>query len=98
MTYFKFKIPTNADGTRVTYSLGWHGVMPKCPKNVIVHLYNDKEGYGIAETPDKVTQKELTVLTEVDAKCQLSVVKDEEGVYIGDKLVARWDAEVLNVR
>ena len=57
MYYFKFKIPTNADGSRVTYSPGYHGTMPHCPKNVIVHLYNDKEGYGIAATPDKITQK-----------------------------------------
>jgi len=70
--------------------------MPKCPKNVKVLLYNDNEGYGIAETPDKVTQKELTVLTEVDALTQLSAVKDEDGVFIGDTLVTRWDAKVLN--
>ena len=94
MTYFKFGIPTNADGSRVTYSPGYHGTMPNCPKGVIIHLYNDKEGYGIAETPDGITQKELTVLTEVDAKCQLSEVKDEEGVFIGGSLVTRWDEEV----
>ena len=89
MNCFRFEIPKGLD-----YSPSWHGTMPHCPKDVIVHLYNDKEGYGIAETPDKVTQKELTVLDKVDVLTQLSAVKDEEGVFIGDKLLTRWDAEV----
>ena len=90
MYYFQFLIPTNEDGSRVSYSPGWHGTLPKCPKGVTVHLYNDKEGYGIAETEDKITQKELKVLTEIDAKYLLSEAKDEDGVYFGKKLTDRW--------
>ena len=92
--YFKFSIPTNADGSRVTYSPGWHGTMPKCPKDVTVLLYNDKEGYGIAQTEDTFIPKEVTVRTSKVALADLAAVKVTDGVFIGDKLVTRWDAEV----
>jgi len=96
MYYFKFEIPTNADGSRVTYSPGWHGTMPKCSKNVKVLLYNDKEGYGIAKTEDTFIPKEVEVITEKIALGIVAKATDEEGVFFGDKLVTRWDAEVLD--
>ena len=96
MYYYTIEIPRHENGDIAVYPPNWFGVMRKCPQNVTVKIFNDKEGYGIAETPDKVTQKELTVLDEVDALTQLSAVKDEEDVYIGDKLLTRWDAEVFD--
>ena len=95
MYYFRFEIPTNADGTRATYSPGWHGTMPKCPKNVTVTLYNDKEGYGIAETEDTKLPKEVTAIEDKEVFSLLSTTKDEDGVYFGQKLKDRWNPEVL---
>lgn len=93
MYYFKFSIPQNADGSRVTYSPGWHGVMSRCPKAVTVLLYNDKEGYGIARTEDSFVPKEVTVLKEADILAQISAIKDEPQVYFGEKLTDRWNPE-----
>jgi len=89
--YFRFEIPLNADGSRVTYSPGWHGTMPKCPKKVTVLLYNDNEGYGIAQTKDTFIPREVIQITELAAKDILATAKDEDGVYFGDKLLHRWD-------
>ncbi len=91
MYYFRFEIPTNKDGTRASYSPGWHGTLNKCPKNVTVLLYNDKEGYGIASSEDTFVPKEVTVLTEKDALNILSMVTERKEVYFGDRLNYRWD-------
>ncbi len=95
MYFFRFEIPTNADGSRVTYSPGWHGTLPHCPANVTVLLYNDKEGYGIAKTEDTFVPKEVTVITEEEALTLLATVKDEEQVYSGEKLADRWNPEAI---
>jgi hypothetical protein len=85
--YFRFDIPNNEDGTRASYSPGWHGVMPLCPKNVTVTLYNDKEGYGIAMTEDtKELPKEVTEITKTEHDKILAEVKDEAMVYSGAKI------------
>lgn len=89
--YFRFEIPTNTDGSRVSYSPNWHGTMPKCPKNVTVLLYNDKEGYGIAQTKDTFVPPEVAKITKSEADKILAGAQDEEGVFFGDKLVHRWD-------
>ncbi len=97
MYYFRFDIPKNEDGTRVTYSSGWHGIMPHCPKDVTVLLYNDKEGYGIAQTEDTFIPSEVTKITKTAADKLLATAKDEDGVYFGEKLANRWNVkEVLN--
>jgi len=96
MNYFRFKIPTNEDGSRVSYSPNWHGTMPKTPKNVTVLLCNDKEGYGIAQTEDTFIPPEVLQITELTAKDILAKAKDEDGVYFGKKLTNRWLTEVLN--
>ena len=90
MYHFRFDIPTNADGSRVTYSPGWSGTMPKCPKNVTVLLYNDKEGYGIAKTDDSFIPNEVTKLNNTEAQRIVSEAKDEDGIYFGQKLKDRW--------
>ncbi len=96
MNYFRFEIPTNADGSRVTYSSGWHGTMPHCPKNVTVLLYNDKEGYGIAQTEDTFVPPEITRITKTVAEKLLSSAKDEDGIYFGGKLLHRWDEKPVD--
>ena len=91
MNLFKFKIEKD-----IAYSPGWHGTMPKCPKKVTILLYNDKEGYGVAQTKDKFIPPEVLQITEFTAKDILTKAKDEDGVYFGTKLVDRWlKAEVI---
>ncbi len=94
MYYFKFTIGKNVDGTRVTYSPGWHGEMPHCPKDVTVLLYNDAEGWGLAQTEDKITQKEIQEISKDEADKVLVNVKDEDEVYFGEKLANRWNPKV----
>ena len=98
MYYFKFDIPANSDGSRITYSPNWHGTMPKCPDKVTVLLYNDKDGYGIAQTEDTFIPKEVTAIEEAEALATLTEFMDtkEEDIYMGDNLLTRWDAEVLD--
>jgi hypothetical protein len=84
MKYFRFEIPLNADGTRVSYSPGWHGTMPHCPEGkVTVVLYNDKEGYGIAQVEDCTLPKEVTSLTKADHDKVITEARAVEGVYVG---------------
>jgi hypothetical protein len=99
-TYFKFVIPTNADGTRVHYSLGWFGVMDYVPKNVTVLLYNDKDGYGYAYTTDTYMAKEAIVKTQKEVDDTIKLAKEEKGVYFGQKIYDRWlpEIEVREVR
>ncbi len=91
MNHFRFKIPTNEDGSRVSYSPNWHGTIQKCPKNVTVLLYNDKEGYGIAQTEESFVPIEVTKITETEAKNILASVKNEPQVYFGAKIADLWD-------
>lgn len=72
--------------------------MDKCPVKVTVLLYNDKEGYGIAQTKDTFVPKEVTALKNTDALALLSSIKPEPNVYIGLSLAARnWSpVEVAN--
>ena len=99
MNYFRFIIPLNEDGSRVSYSPNYHGTMPKCPKNVTALLYNDRDGYGIAKTEDSFIPPEVITLTEKDALSIVSNVEVSEGVYIGDKVLVRdnWLSEDVEV-
>ena len=93
-TYFRFAIPTNADGTRVSYSPGWFGMSDKCPNHVTVVYYNDKEGYGLAYTTDTWVTKEAVLSTSLATEDVLSKAKDEIGVFYGSKLLDRWLPEI----
>ncbi len=95
MYYFKFPIPTNSDGTRVSYSPDWFGTMPKCPQNVKVLLYNDKEGYGIAKCEENFVPPEVEVLDEKIALALVDEVKEEATVFKGETLANRWNPEVV---
>ena len=88
--HFRFQIPQNADGSRVSYSPDWHGTMPKCQQATTVLLYNDKEGWGIARTDDSFIPPEVKVITEAEATKVLSEAKDVEDVWFGVKLADRW--------
>ncbi len=95
MYYFRFEIPLNSDGTRVSYSPVWCGTRERCAKNEKGLLYNDKEGWGIGEADGDFVPPDVTILTKGKAIQILSEVKDEEGVFFGDKLAHRWDAKPL---
>jgi hypothetical protein len=91
--YFKFQIPLNADGTRISYSPGWHGTLDHCPKNVVVDLYDDVQGYGLAHTTDTAIPKVLEARTEAQVKTKLSSMKEADGVYFGENINRKWDKE-----
>lgn len=93
-TYFKFDIPLNDDGTRVSYSPDYYGRMDRTPKNVTVVYYNDKEGYGYAYTTDTFEIKQATLTTATVADNVIKAAKDEVGVYYGDKIATRWYPEI----
>ncbi len=97
MYWFRFEIPLNSDGTRVTYSPGWHGEMPRCPDKVTVLLYNDKEGYGIAQTDDTFVPKEVKVITEIEATKLMSTTKQTSDVFVGvQKITDRWTKQEVD--
>lgn len=89
---FKFEIPKNADGSAISYSPGWFGTMTKCPKNVTVLMYNDVDGFGIAETTDTFTPPEVIVLSDADAQKELDKPK-KKGVYTGADVSKKWEIE-----
>lgn len=97
MNYFRFKIPTNADGSRVTYSPGWCGTRGKCARNEKGILYNDEEGWGIAQFEGDYVPDDVTVLTEKEVTELLATAeathKDNPKVFFGDKLVHRYDVK-----
>jgi len=106
--YFKFLIPTNADGSRVFYSLGYHGTMSHCPKNVDVLVYDDDTSEGIATTDDTFIPPEVEELSLSQATEILKEKKDKDdrdkadkkinGIYFKDteKWEKKWLSEVLN--
>ncbi len=102
MYYFRFEIGVNADGTRASYSPGWHGVLALCPNKVVVDLYDDEQGFGLAHTEDTFKPPEVTILPKDQhdklkkAAKDADKVKDNPKVFYGDKLKNRkWDAEVV---
>jgi hypothetical protein len=87
--YFRFDIPLGCH-----YSPGWFGVMDKVPKNVTVLYYNDKAGYGLAYTTDTFFPKEAVLIDSKTADDVLATVKDEKGIYYGQKIADRWLPEL----
>ena len=95
--YFRFEIP-QIDGKAIAYSPGWYGYTAVQMAVPEVLLYNDVEGYGIAQVDDVVIPNQpLNEITEEEAGIILSEVaeKEEEGVYIGQSLEDRieWNPE-----
>lgn len=67
MFYFKFLIPTNEDGTTVSYSQGWCGTRPKCAQNEQGIYYNDNERWGIGQAEGDFVPPDVQVITEKEA-------------------------------
>ncbi len=91
MYYFRFPIPRNKDGTIAQYSPGWHGTLDKCPAGVVVDVYNDAEGYGIAHTPYTFVPPGVAVVD----KTAISAVKAGTGVYIGPVAISKKFADLV---
>jgi hypothetical protein len=92
--YFRFEIPTNADGTTVSYSPDFYGRYDKTPRDVTVLYQNDKERYGYAYTEDKWIPKGSVSVTQTVADSAVSAARDTAGVYFGSKMVDRYLPEV----
>ena len=90
--YFKFEIPAG-----LSYSPGWHGTMTKCPSDVVVDCYNDKEGYGIAHTNDLTLPKEVKGIEQKEVEATIAALKEEDGIYFGEKVLERvaWLPEAV---
>ena len=93
MNFFKFKIEKG-----ISYSPNWHGTMPRCPKDVKVLLYNDIDGFGIAQTEDTFIPKEVCIITKTEAMKILAAAQDIDGIFFGTKLDARWDVKEVCYR
>ena len=101
MYYFRFQIPTNADGTRVSYSPGWCGTTAVAPKDPTILLYNDKDGYGIAKTEDTSVPKDVEMLDKEQvnkllsqAINQLTAGDDWKPIFLASEILPK-DAEYL---
>ena len=92
--YFRFEIPTNSDGTTVSYSPDFYGRYDKTPRDVTVLYQNDKERYGYAYTEDKWIPKGSVSVTQSTVEVAVSAARDVAGVYFGAKMVDRYLPEV----
>jgi len=75
MYYFKFEIPTNADGTTVSYSPGWCGTRPYCAEGEKGLYYNDKERWGLAIAQGNFVPPDVEVIKS-DKVAELMGSKD----------------------
>lgn len=98
MYYFRFEIPTNEDGSVVTYSPGWCGTRDRCARNEKGILYNDEEGWGIGQAEGDYVPDDVKVLTEKEA---LKIVDAADAtnpkVFVGLKLKYREWGKVNEV-
>ena len=93
MYYYTIDIPRHSDGKIATYSPRWAGVMSHCPKNVTVKIFNDKEGWLLAQVDDSFVPKEVTVISEANALDLMSRTQQDIDVFVGEaKIVDRWAA------
>jgi hypothetical protein len=94
--WFKFLIPTNSDGSVVSYSPGWCGTRPQCAQNEKGLYYNDKDRWGIGiadgafvppdvEVIDAQKALDLMGVKTVVAKTAL-IEMDSEGKLMADKV------------
>lgn len=93
MYYYTIAIPRHTDGKIATYSPNWFGVMARCPKNVTVEIFNDKEGWLLAKVDDTYIPPEVMVITEEEALALKSKTKTStsDGVYASKTAIAkRW--------
>ena len=92
--YFRFEIPTNSDGTTVSYSPDFYGRYDKTPRDVTVLYQNDKERYGYAYTEDKWIPKGSVSVTQTVADSAVAAARDTAGVYFGAKMADRYLPEI----
>lgn len=97
MKYFRFDIP-KIDGKAIKYSPGWYGNIAVQMAVPEVLLYNDAEGYGIAQVEDVlIPDKPLDEITEEEANIILSSTIEADEVFFGQSLEDRqeWLPEAI---
>lgn len=100
MYYFRFDIPRHKNGDIAVYPHGWFGVMDRCPCNVTVLLFDDRQAFGVAKCEDTFIPPEVKVLTENEALALVDAAdtKDElvfKGSKISERFVARMTEDVV---
>jgi len=100
MYYYTVKIPRHIpddeypEGKIAVYPPNWFGVMAKCPQNVTVKIFNDKEGWLLAQVDDTFIPPEVTVITEAEALDLMSRTQQAVNVFVGvQKIADRWAAQ-----
>jgi len=93
MYYYTIEIPRHADGKIATYPPNWFGVMAKCPKNVTVEIFNDKDGWLLAQVDDTFIPPEVSVISEAEALDLMAKTKTDKpnGIYASRTAITeRW--------
>ena len=97
MYYYTIEIPrhelTKGEiiGKIAVYPPIWSGVMARCPKNVTVLIFNDKEGWLLAQCDDTFVPKEVKVITKAEADKLMSQTQQADNVFVGvQKIAERW--------
>jgi hypothetical protein len=97
MYYYTIEIPrhepdkNHPEGRIATYPPNWFGVMSKCPKNVTVKIFNDKEGWLLAQCDDIFIPPEVKVISDTDALKLMSQTQQDVNVFVGvQKIADRW--------
>lgn len=92
MSYFyTIEIPRHDNGDIATYPPNWFGVMGKCPQNVSVKIFNDKEGWLLAQCDDTFVPPEVKVISEAEALDLMSRTLQSATVFVGEQKIAeRW--------
>jgi len=91
MYYYTIEIPRHSNGDIAQYPPEWFGVMARCPKNVIVFIFNDKEGWLLAQCDDTYVPKEVKVITKAEADKLMSQTQQAPDVFVGvQKIAERW--------
>jgi hypothetical protein len=91
MYWYTIEIPRHDNGDIAKYPPNWFGVMDLCPKNVTVKIFNDKEGWLLAECDDDFIPPEVKVITEAEALKLMSQTQQAEDVFVGvQKIADRW--------
>ncbi len=91
MYYYTIKIPRHENGDIAVYPPNWSGVMSHCPKNVTVKIFNDKEGWLLAQVDDTFIPPEVKVISEPEALDLMSKTEQASNVFVGEtKIAERW--------
>ena len=91
MYWYTIEIQRHDNGDIATYPPNWFGVMSKCPQNVTIKIFNDKEGWLLAQVDDDFVPPEVKVISETEALNLMSETQQADNVFVGvQKIAERW--------